>query len=238
MSFSTNLYRFYIITIQYKILKGAFSRTSESSFLGSRDAQACRPLSVGLFADFIPSLGFPFFAARGEKCHSPAIGYLVIVWLVTECETTSHLRFPHWILRYQHSQVSTSQWSILSSTYHMELTADRNGDVIIFQVFNRVGDYSIFWMQSVAHDMEVDDVTPFEGHQSAHGGVFTLDYKCLNVRVKNNINVDHPSISTTCYQMYFVPWKSLSVSHLLITRKRAHSRRYYILFFMLSHVSK
>ena len=203
MSFSTNLYRFYIITIQYKFLKGAFSRTSESSFLGSRDA--CRPLSYQLVCLLISSLLLAFLSLQreGEKCHSPAIGYLVIVWLVTECETPSHLRFLHWILRYhlcvfkQHSQVSTSQWSILSSTYHMELKTYRGS----YRWCHYLSSFQQSWRLSfecrVLHMIWKLMTLHLLKDINLHMEEFLLWItNCLNVRIKNNINVNHPNIST------------------------------------------
>ena len=93
LSFSTNLYRFYIVYI-YTNIKGA--RASES-FWGSRPPFLAMIQLLWLLISSLLS-AFLSLQPEGEECHSPAIGFLVIVWLVTEGETPSQLRFPHWIL--------------------------------------------------------------------------------------------------------------------------------------------
>ena len=73
-----------------------------TSLMGSYGSNQPSPLTNIYHLSFSTNL-YRFYIVlslqpEGEECHSPAIGFLVIVWLVTEGETPLQLRFPHWIL--------------------------------------------------------------------------------------------------------------------------------------------
>ena len=88
---------------------------------------------------------FLSFQREGGECQGGPIGCFVFVWL-----QDAYRRWDTFVLLFftppcivslwfylknvfsQHSQVYTPQWSVLSSTYDMELTTDCLGDVIFF----------------------------------------------------------------------------------------------------------